>query len=145
MKSVLIVSILIMLFSCNSSKKIYTNTEFEEIYASQIGGKEEFGFEHITSNEKYLSLIENLNLQETENEKLLELDFTKNDVVAIYLGQRNTGGYSISVESLYWQDSVLNIKTAVTKPEKGENVTMVITTPYCIAVIPKSDKIQVIE
>lgn len=143
MKTVIIFSLAFILFSCKSSKKIYINTEFEEIYTSQIGGKEEFGFEHITSNEDYLYLVERLNLQEVENDKMLELDFSKNDVVVIYLGQRNTGGYSISVDSLYWQDSILNIETIITKPGKGENVTMVITTPYCVVSIPKAKEIQV--
>lgn len=143
MKTVIIFSLTFIFFSCNSSKKIYTNTEFEEIYTSQIGGKDEFAYEHITSNEDFLTLIERLNLQEVENDKMLELDFSKNDVVVIYLGQRNTGGYAIAVESMYWQDSILNIETIITKPGKGENVTMVITTPYCVVSIPKAKEIQV--
>lgn len=142
MKNTILIGLLFILVSCNSAKD-YTNTVFEEIYNSQIGGKEEFGFEHITSNEDYLYLVERLNLQEVENDKMLELDFSKNDVVVIYLGQRNTGGYAIAVESMYWQDDILNIQTITTKPEKGENVTMVITTPYCIVSIPKAKEIQV--
>ncbi len=142
MKNTILIGLLFILVSCNSTKD-YTNTVFEEIYNSQIGGKDEFAYEHITSNEDFLTLIERLNLQEVENDKMLELDFSKNDVVVIYLGQRNTGGYSISVDSLYWQDSILNIETIITKPGKGENVTMVITTPYCVVSIPKAKEIQV--
>lgn len=143
MKQHLILSLLILTFSCNSSKKIYKNNHFEEIYTSQIGGKDVFDYEHITSNEDYIALIESLNIQEVENDKLLDLDFVKNDVVIIYLGHKNTGGYSISVENLYWQNNVLNIQTKITKPDKRENVIMVITNPYCIVSIPKAKELKI--
>ena len=34
-----------------------------------------------------------------------------------------------------------NIKIKTTKPKPGENVTMALTQPYCIATVTKTDKI----
>ena len=65
----------------------------------------------------------------------------KNNILVSYLGERNTGGYSIEVESLYWKEKVLYVKTREIKPGKGEMVTMAITKPYCISLIPKTKKI----
>lgn len=131
----------IILFSCNSSKKIYEDTKFENIYKGEIGGNVENSFEVIHNNEEYLKVIERLNLIESDNEKLLDIDFDTNNIVIIHMGEKNTGGYSIEVESIYWKNNILNIKTLHQKPKAGENVTMVITTPYCITSIPKAETI----
>lgn len=131
------------LFSCNSSKKIYEDISFENIFKSEIGGAIENSFEIIKNNEEFLKAIERLNLLDSENERLLGVDFEKNNVVILHLGEKNTGGYSIEVESLYWKNKVLYIKTIQSKPKAGENVTMVITTPYCITKIPKTDTVVI--
>lgn len=137
----IIVLLSLVLFSCNSSKKGYDKISFENIYKSEIGGKTKFGYEIIHTNEGYLELINQLNLSELEDEKLLEPNFQENDILVTYLGQRNTGGYSIEVESVFWKESVLYVKTREEKPEKREMVTMVLTSPYCITLIPKTEKI----
>ena len=137
----IIVLVSLFLLSCNSSKKVNNETSFENIYKSEIGGKTQFGFEIVDSNEGYLELINRLNLNDLEDEKLLEPNFEENNILVSYLGERNTGGYSIEVESLYWKEKVLYVKTREIKPGKGEMVTMAITKPYCISLIPKTKKI----
>lgn len=139
----IIVLVSLILLSCNATKKVYNKTSFENIYKNSTGGKAQFGHEIIHSNEGYLELINRLNLSDLEDEKLLEPNFEENDILVVYLGERNTGGYSIEIESLFWKENVLYVKSKEIKPGKGEIVTMVITKPYCISLIPKTEKIVV--
>ncbi len=131
----------IFLFSCNSSKKIYSDNSFENLYKAEIGGNSEFSFELVHSNDQYLELINRLNLNDIEDEKLLDINFKENDILVTYLGERTTGGYSIEIDEVYWRESILYVKTNEIKPGKGDMVTMVITHPFCISLIPKADKV----
>ena len=143
LKTTFFVFCLAILQSCTSSKKTYDNTNFEVVYESSIGGNNAEGIEIITSNEDYLKLIERLKLDEVDDTKLLDADFDSNQLIVLYLGEKNTGGYSISIEKLYWIDTILHIKTLKKIPAKGEMVTMAITHPYCIAIIPKAETVIV--
>jgi hypothetical protein len=51
------------------------------------------------------------------------------------------GGYSIAIKSIIVEDDTTIIKVLETKPEGM--ATMALTAPYCIAIIPKTDKVIV--
>lgn len=126
------------MFSCTSSKNRMNDTDFENIYNSSYGGKNNFGFELIQSNEDYINLITRLQIEEFDNnDGLYNVDFESRNVVIIYLGERSTGGYSVEVDSIYWKNEILFIKTKEIKPLKGQMVTMALTNPFCITTIPK--------
>lgn len=137
MKQLILFISVLMMISCSSTKESSQETTFENIYQSTIGGNKQFGHEIIQSNEDYLKLIEKLKLEDVENENLFDVDFEEKSVIVIYLGERNTGGYSIEVDSLLWNNNLLTIKTKQTKPQKGAMVTMAFTYPYCLSTIPK--------
>lgn len=140
MKQIIIIfSFLTTIFSCSSKMNMSRDNSFENIYQSSTSGKSKLGYDLIQTNEAYLSLIERLNLEQVENEDLINVDFEDKNVIVIYLGEKNTGGYSIKIEELVWKQNLLLIKTEQIKPKKEDMVTMVITQSYCIATIPKID------
>jgi len=57
---------------------------------------------------------------------LLDSFFDRNLVVAAFMGERNTGGYSVDIT----QDGEGVLQVAANGPEKGAMVTQVVTTPY---------------
>ena len=66
-----------------------------------------------------------------ENLPKLEADFFKeNVVVAAFLGERNTGGYSVEITP-----SPVDINVFEKKPGKGVMVTQMITSPFKIAAL----------
>lgn len=137
--------IFIILSSCTTPRGIVTQPTFSTIYKNTNGGTDKAGYLLITSNEAYIKLIETLKIDESEYNKLVSVNFNTNDVVVVYQGQKNSGGYSIDVAEIHWENELLMVKTIETIPETGKPVTMAITNPYCITIIPKAKSITLIQ
>jgi len=135
--------VVLLLFSCTTQKSVVLNTSFSTIYKNSYGGNENAVYLHITNNEDYIKFIETLKIEESEFNKLVTINFKENDVIVLNQGQKNTGGYSIDVAQINWENEILLIKKLETFPMKGEMVTMALTSPYCIAKIPKAKSIKV--
>ena len=135
-----ILPLLVLLMSCSAPKEVMDNS-FSVIYKSEMGGAEKPGHLLIQDNETYIQFIESLKLDESEYAKFLAVDFKKKNVLVLFQGQKNTGGYQIDIESLSNGNESILIKKKETGPKKGEVAITVITSPYCIALIPKGDKI----
>jgi enhancing lycopene biosynthesis protein 2 len=114
---------------------------FSTIYKNSNGGSEKSGYLHVTNNEEYIKLIESLKIDESEFNKLVTVNFKEYDIIILYQGQKNTGGYSIDVASIHWEKDILLVKKNETFPEAGKPVTMALTNPYCITIIPKAKNI----
>lgn len=136
----IILSVVFFTLSCASNTKI-NNANFEVIYKSSYLGKSEKGFELIQTYKSYCELIKRLELEEVEDEDFFDIDFSNQSILVVYLGERNTGGYSIDISNIYWNKNNLIVQTSETKPQKGEMVTMAITNPYCIVKIPKTSTV----
>lgn len=79
------------------------------------------------SNETYAQLqsfVENL-------PSVLEIDFSKTAVVAAFAGMKNSGGYSVSIKS-----SAGKVSIDVINPPKDALVTMALTSPFRVALVP---------
>ena len=135
--------IAVLFFSCNSSKELVNNS-FIIIHESSYGGQDTKGHLHIKDNETYIQLIESLKIDESQYNELANVNFKTNDVIVLFQGQKNTGGYSITIDSIQvLETSILRIKLKEKTPEKGANVTMALTSPYCIALIPKTKQVLI--
>lgn len=134
--------LLFFIFSCSSSKEVIDNS-FSVIYKSEMGGTENAGYTLIQNNESYIRFIESLKLDESQYANFLAVDFKKKDVLVLYQGQKNSGGYAIDIESLKNENQTIIIKKKEIMPKKGEITTSVITSPYCIALIPKGKRVVV--
>lgn len=67
-----------------------------------------------------------------------EVDFAQRMAVAVFMGQRPTGGYSVMITSVERIDDRLVVNFRTRSPQPGDVVTQVITSPYAIAIIPAS-------
>lgn len=134
--------LLFLMLSCSSNtpKEVLDNT-YSIIFKSEMGGTENAGHVLIQNNESYIQFIESLKLDESQYANFLKVDFKKKDVLVLYQGQKSSGGYSIDVESLRNENHTIIVKKKEIAPKKGEMTTSVITSPYCIALIPKGQKI----
>lgn len=70
----------------------------------------------------------------------LEINFSLNDVIAIYLGEKSSGGYSVSVESIESTESSLTFFIRERSPGKNCPVTSALTYPVTIIEIEKIGK-----
>ena len=138
--------IVLLLISCTTTPKpVVLNTSFSTIYKNSNGGAENASYLHITNNEDYIKLIETLKIDESEFNQLVTVNFKENDVVVLNQGQKKSGGFSIDVAAINWENDTLLIKKLEIAPNKGDIVTMVLTSPYCITIIPKTKNIRIIQ
>lgn len=128
--------------SSNAPKEIFDIT-YTLIFKSEMGGTEKSGHVLIQNNETYIQFIESLKLDESEYANFLKVDFKKKDVLVLYQGQKSSGGYAIDIESLKNENHTIIVKKKEVAPKKGEITTSVLTSPYCIALIPKCKNVVI--
>lgn len=61
---------------------------------------------------------------------LPSVDFSRETVVAVFVGQQSTGGYSVSVRSLSVESGDLYVDLTITKPNPGSITTQALTSPW---------------
>ena len=69
-----------------------------------------------------------------------EVDFEENTVLAVVLGVRPTGGYSIEIEKIIEKEDKLVLKAIETRPGESCRVTMAQTYPYQVVSVEKMDE-----
>jgi len=69
-----------------------------------------------------------------------KVDFDNQIVLAVFLGEQRTGGYSIRITKLKSTDTHIEVHVERTAPPPQNDVTTALTQPYDIAVIAKPDK-----
>lgn len=108
-------------------------TTFELLKQESYGGMEDESNLVIKTQQELNSLYNKLGIGTAP-----QIDFERNNVVALFMGQKNTGGYSISIGKISVTDDTTVIFAKRTVPPTGGVVSMALTAPYCIAVIPKT-------
>ena len=69
----------------------------------------------------------------------LAVDWRKEMVLALFMGRRPTAGYSIEVERVERIRKALVVTVRSHSPGPGDLVAQVITTPFYVGAIPRSD------
>lgn len=111
---------------------------FTILKQDSYGGWENRGNIVIKSKSGLAALYKEMNATD-----MPEVDFTKNNVVGLFLGQKNSGGYGIEVASVKVTGDTAEVTVKETAPDGV--ATMAMTQPYCIALIPKTEKVKFIE
>jgi hypothetical protein len=68
------------------------------------------------------------------------VDFTTEMVVALFLGERPTGGYEIEVTQVERTDRGLAVRFRVKKPDPGAMLMQVLTQPFHLIELPRVDE-----
>ena len=71
------------------------------------------------------------------------VDFSKEMVVAVFLGSKPTPGYGVTIVSAVEEGNVLRVRYRETSPAPDAILAQVITFPYQIVAIPKSSAADV--
>jgi len=147
MKKIILVPFAILLFSCNGTKSTSDATrpvtetrQSQKLYTvlseSDYQGKDAKSFEIIKDNESLKQLYQSVN-----DEQIPRIDFTKERIVALFLGQKSSGGYSIKVKDVFEKGGKIYVSIQETAPKAGENATMAMTSPYTIIKINSTKEI----
>jgi hypothetical protein len=67
-----------------------------------------------------------------------KVDWSKEMVLAAFMGTHNTGGYALQITSAREQDGKLVVQVEAKVPKPGGFVTQTITSPFHMVAVPKS-------
>ncbi|MES2484430.1 MAG: protease complex subunit PrcB family protein [Bacteroidota bacterium] len=130
----------VMMASCSINVLNNTNANlgiaFEVLKQDAYGGREKKSSVVISSQADLASLYKELGWSNVPM-----VDFNKNNVVALFMGQKNTGGYSINVRKISVDGDTTTVYVKTTEPDGM--ATMALTAPYTITIIPKTNEVHI--
>ena len=119
----------------SNDKQSYTYTEVSKGSRSNISEEK---YVVIKDNQSFNKIYQSINQTRQPDLSIPSVDFDNQYILALFLGLKNTGGYSISIDSIYLKSNEIIVKVKEKKP-KGMT-TMALTTPYYFAKIKKTEK-----
>lgn len=70
---------------------------------------------------------------------LPKVDFSREMVIAVYMGQQTSGGYGVEVTGVQAGDKGITVQVKRSQPPPGAIVTAVITEPFHLVAVRRSD------
>lgn len=147
--------ILFLFIGCSSSKDVIDNSVsksnnnqvvFEQLVQSSIGGYVHPQIKVIKEQKELEETFNYVNKSRKPGFPIPDkINFSRETIVAIFMGQKNTGGYSVSVAKVEEQENKIKIFVTEESPGKNDMVTMAITQPFCIVKVNNADKEFVFE
>jgi hypothetical protein len=127
-------------FSCGTdsseAKDVHKEPGFTSIlkgFDSSLTTKEQYV---IKNEEGFKKLWQDINAVI----ELPEVDFSKEMVIAVFMGEKPTGGYGIEVTSVYEYRDKITVNVKEKEPGPDEIVTQALTYPYHIVTTKSIDK-----
>src|SRR5690554_1905847 len=142
MKKILLLALTTtLLMSCKTYNSSLSEDKhnFELLYQSEYGGKDKQTFLVAESAADLQNVLQNPMFDEVLQQKLQAVDFQKYVLVLLHAGQKSTGGYSISAESVKVAKGITTVTVKETGPEPGAQVTMALSNPFAIVAVPKNE------
>lgn len=133
MKKLVALLAVVALFSCNSTKS--KTVSHQVLTDSSYKGKTTESYEVIDNHDDLKKLYDTV-----EDKLVPNVDFAKSRVVALFMGEKNTGGYAIGIESIRQEKGKVIVKVQKSYPEGM--ATMAFSQPYMIAKINTTKKIE---
>jgi len=133
---------LLFIFGCKSAKYNVQNTKmsFTKLISDSYGGYHKQQFLLVKNNETLTKIYNQVNLFKKPGFTKPKIDFDKNIVIALFLGEKKYGGYSISVNSIAKTTTDLIIYYKINKPNQNGLKTMAINNPFYFCITKKTDK-----
>jgi hypothetical protein len=77
--------------------------------------------------------------QHTFDKPAPKIDFSREMILAVFMGSRPTAGFSTAIVSATAANGALNVRYSESRPPAGTITAQVLTFPYHIVAIPKAD------
>jgi len=140
MKSkLLLIAIIFTLINCKSNQIASKKDLYEILFQCNYGG-ECFNFYEIITTEKDFRKVLS---EETLIGKVKKDDINTHNFLFLSLGEKNTGGYGISVSNVEEQSDKIIVTIKKTEPSPNSPVTTAITYPFCVVKINSKISIEI--
>ncbi len=137
MKKIIILFLIIILYSCASNSSQKTKPLFEILTEQNNGGASIQFYEILTEEKEITMLLSDENLKK----KIKPQDIKTANFIILNLGEKTTGGYSVTIESVEETASQIIVTVKENKPNVDGYVTDVISNPYTIVKINSKKEI----
>lgn len=125
--------------SCGASTPINTERKvLYEVLTQQGDGGGNIHFFEILTEPNEIRMLQN---DKKLRNKISPIDVQKSNFVILNMGEKNTGGYSISIESVVETDKNIIISVKESSPEPGSMVSQAFTYPFCVVKINSKKEI----
>jgi hypothetical protein len=109
--------------------------DFETLFLTTDSRHEEEMFYIIGDEEAFIDLwVDSL------EQEMVEVDFNENMVLAVFMGEKVSGGYQVEITEVIETDDSIEIMVKETVPGEDDMVTMALTYPGHVIVVKESDK-----
>lgn len=92
----------------------------------------------IYTEEEWRDAWEKINILRLPKPELPKIDFEKEIVIAVFMGERLSGGYSIEIINILKTEKEIVVVVEEKEPPPESLKTMALTSPYHIAIIKRS-------
>lgn len=113
---------------------------FEVIDKGSVGAPQQKGELVIRNEQQWADLWRDLHGQRSSRPAPPVIDFEKEMILAVLMGQQPTGGYAIEVTQIVTLSGQVIVKVLQTAPSEGTPVTLMLSSPYCIVKLGRIDK-----
>ena len=137
-KYILLLSVIFVLFSCSTTKKVSENKALYEILVQEQNGGGNINFYEILSEPNEIKMLLN---DDKLKHKISSADVQQSNFVILNMGEKPTGGYAIKVESVIETERNILIKVKEILPEPGAMLIQSINYPYCVVKINSKKEI----
>lgn len=138
MASVMILTLVLAGCAVNRSETAEGAPLARQVTQSDHCGLTAPGLVYVSSAQQVPMLAE-LPAQNLSLEPLRALDFEREHLVLVGLGQKPTGGYGVTLESSVIAGDTLQLRVSVRRPAPGSLVTQALTTPCAVIAISPED------
>lgn len=139
MKKISLSILILLLAACGASTPINTERKvLYEILTQQSDGGGNIHFFEILTEPNEIRMLQN---DKKLRDKISPLDVQKSNFVILNMGEKNTGGYSIAVESVIETDKNVIISVKESSPEPDSMVSQGFSYPFCVVKINSKKEI----
>lgn len=114
--------------------------EIQQQWEGPYNGRKEAGNEIIESREDFEELWKVVYSFVVPRPDLPDIDLEKSVIVAAFMGEFPTGGYSIDIEKVIEKEKEVVVHIARRYPQPGADVAQALSSPYCMVAFEKTGK-----
>ena len=112
----------------------------DTVAEGSCSGCKEEEYQVIRSQTEWEELWDKIVADITPKPELPEIDFSEHMLIAAFMGQQPTGGYSIEIAAAFYYIDDIMVTVKKHYPPSGSGVITVLTQPYHVVKIEKSDR-----
>ena len=99
---------------------------------AQATGVQGARYQLITNQDQLIGAWSQMHATQLQQPALPQVDFQRETLVAIFLGQRNSGGYGVTVRRVAVEGNDLYLDTEFREPAAGAITTQALTSPWTL-------------